>query len=214
MLISDRAKSNPEHSGFSIRRREPRDTQALFAMFSQPQCQRAMALEPFGSARDVQAWLDSRGPDICDLVASVDDTAIGFSGLHVCSGSQSHSGWFSLFIHDEFHRRGIGTVMMQAMIAISDLLAGLSRVQLIVFCDNARAICLYRRFGFEIEGRHECYARQGDIFLAAFTMARIVEPAEPIEPDQMREAVRNLLSQLKAHSTNWTTASPRKRPIK
>lgn len=34
----------------------------------------------------------------------------------------------------------------------------LRRLQLTVFCDYERAISLYQRLGFEIEGRHECYA--------------------------------------------------------
>ena len=163
-------------NGFSLRRRADRDAEALFDIFNQPQCKLAMVLEPFHSAEEVQSFFGSPGSGAFEVVATLSDKAIGFAGLYPFPGTQSDSGWMSLFIHDAFHRRGIGTMMMQAIVAASDLLAGLRRIQLVVFCDNEGAISLYRKFDFNIEGRHACFARRGDSFLSAFTMARIVPP--------------------------------------
>jgi putative acetyltransferase len=200
MLMQDSTDSTAARNRISLRRREMRDAEALFAMFNQPRCQRAMVLEPFGSADEVQAWCGSRGSDTFDLVATINDTPVGFAGLYPCAGSQSHSGWISLFVHDAFHGRGIGTTMMRAIIATSELLAGLTRLQLIVFCDNEPALSLYCKFGFKFEGRHECFARRGDAYVPAFTMARIAAPAKPADPDRMREAMRDLLAHVEAYS--------------
>jgi ribosomal protein S18 acetylase RimI-like enzyme len=79
----------------------------------------------------------------------------------------------SLFIHDDFHNRGVGNLMMKALIATADILVGLRRVQLIVFCDNEPAIALYRKFDFKIEGRLECFVRRGDEFSPVYSMARL-----------------------------------------
>jgi putative acetyltransferase len=49
----------------------------------------------------------------------------------------------------------------------------LRRVQLTVFGDNGPAIKLYRRFGFEIEGRHRDFIRRGEGFVDGYTMARL-----------------------------------------
>ncbi len=198
MSMPDCMNSNTLSNCILLRRRETRDAEALFAMFNQPRCQRAMVIEPFGSADEVQAWCDSRGPNTFDIVATIDDTPVGFAGLYSCPGSQNHSGWLSLFVHDAFHGRGIGTTMMRAIIAASELLAGLTRLQLIVFCDNGPAISLYRNFGFKFEGRHECFARRGDAFVPAFTMARLTAtlPAKALDTEQMRETIRELLSHL------------------
>jgi L-phenylalanine/L-methionine N-acetyltransferase len=196
MLMPDHVSSSAAGTSFLLRRREKADAEALFAMFSQPQCRRSMVLEPFSSADEVQAWFEGQAPDKFDLVATVNNRPIGFAGLYPCSGSQSHSGWLSLFVHDDFHHRGIGTRMLRALLATSDLLAGLSRIQLIVFCDNAKAISLYRKFGFQIEGRHECFARRGSELIAAFTMARLTakEPAKPLNMEQMRKNIRDQLA--------------------
>jgi L-phenylalanine/L-methionine N-acetyltransferase len=155
-------------------------------------------MEAFGSASDVQDWFDRNSPDSFDVVATVDDKAIGFAGLFLFQGTQNHVGTISLFIHDEFHGRGIGRLLITSIIAIADILVGLRRIQLTVFCDNERAISLYHKFGFKIEGRHECAARQGDEFVATFTMARIIigEPVKHTNIEQLCGDLRNLISLL------------------
>jgi len=196
MLVKDRICTTRAGAVFSLRRREKRDAPALFDLFDQPLCRRAMVLEPFKSVDDVQTWFDAHPPGGFELVATVDDQAIGFAGLQPCPGSQNHSAWLSLFIHDDYHHQGIGTLLMKAIIATAELLAGLTRVQLIVQSDNKTAIRLYRKFGFIIEGRHECFSRRDDNYIAAFTMARITEKLgiRPGSKMPMSESIRVLLS--------------------
>jgi putative acetyltransferase len=55
---------------------------------------------------------------------------------------------------------------------------GVLRIELTVYDDNARAIALYRKFGFEIEGRHRGYALRDGRYVDALTMARL-HPAPP-----------------------------------
>lgn len=47
---------------------------------------------------------------------------------------------------------------METALDLADNWLGLSRVELTVFTDNATAIALYEKFGFEIEATHRRFA--------------------------------------------------------
>ena len=66
----------------------------------------------------------------------------------------------------------LGTLAF-ALLAIADRWLGLGRVELTVFTDNARAIALYRSFGFETEGTLRGFALRDGALVDAYTMARI-----------------------------------------
>jgi putative acetyltransferase len=62
---------------------------------------------------------------------------------------------------------------MQALLEHADRWANLLRVELTVFADNARAIALYRRFGFQEEGRMHGYAWRDGAYADCLSMARL-----------------------------------------
>jgi len=49
----------------------------------------------------------------------------------------------------------------------------LRRVELTVYTDNAPAIALYRKFGFEVEGQLREYAIRDGIYADVLSMARL-----------------------------------------
>ena len=57
----------------------------------------------------------------------------------------------------------------------------LASEELTVFVDNAPAIALYRKFGFEVEGTHRAYAMRGGHFVDVLAMARL-HPSPPAFP--------------------------------
>ena len=157
-----------------IRPRGKGDSEGLWSLFAQEQYQRFAALSaPFDSPEDVEAWLDRFGSGNLEVVGTVGAAIVAFAGLYPLGGRQSHTGWISLVVHDEFQGRGIGTVLLKLILNSADILAGLSRIQLNVFTDNERAIALYHSFGFRIEGRHESFACRDGAYVDAFTMARL-----------------------------------------
>jgi putative acetyltransferase len=62
---------------------------------------------------------------------------------------------------------------MQALVDLADKWLPVTRIELTVFTDNERAIGLYKRFGFEIEGTHRAYALRDGKYVDTHAMARM-----------------------------------------
>jgi L-phenylalanine/L-methionine N-acetyltransferase len=90
-----------------------------------------------------------------------------------------HSGWILIGVREAFQARGVGPRLLKTLLGAASVIFGLRRVQLTVFGDNEPAMKLYRRFGFEIEGRHSEFIRRSDGFIDGYTMARMREPGMP-----------------------------------
>jgi len=78
-----------------------------------------------------------------------------------------------MMVRDDWHGKGVGKAMMQAVIDLADKWLNLTRIELTVFTDNERAIALYRKFGFEAEGTLRKYAFRDGEFVDAYAMARV-----------------------------------------
>lgn len=157
-----------------IRPRGKGDSEGLWRLFNQERFKRFGALSAsFESLDEVEAYLNSLGSGNLEVVGTIGGVVVGYAGLYPLAGRQSHVGWISLAVHDQFQGRGIGTILLKLILDSADVLAGLSRIQLNVFADNACAIALYHSFGFRIEGRHECFACRDGTYVDAFTMARL-----------------------------------------
>lgn len=179
-----------EHDALIIRSRERQDDEGLCSLFNEPGfLHDASTREAFSSCEEMRLWLAGvHAAQRFEIVALVGDEVVGFGGLYVQGDGQSHMGWLMLAVRQAFQRRGIGSILMHMLIATAQVFVGLSRLQLTVFADNGSAIGLYRKFGFEIEGRHRRFARRGEEFVDAFTMARLFDEADAEAPSA--EALR------------------------
>jgi putative acetyltransferase len=70
-------------------------------------------------------------------------------------------------------RCGVGRALMEGLLHWADNWAGVLRVELTVFTDNASAIRLYQRHGFVIEGTHRGYALRDGVLADVHAMARL-----------------------------------------
>ena len=165
-----------------IRLREKRDNPDLLELFNQERFLRyASARGPFGTAADLQAWLDNIAcAQRAEIVGVIGGKTIGFGGLYVMGDGLGHSGWILLGVNESHQARGVGARLLTMLTATASITIGLRRVQLTVFADNDPAIRLYRRFGFEIEGRHRDFVRRGEGFIDALTMAKLYPGAPEI----------------------------------
>lgn len=106
---------------------------------------------------------------------------VGSAGLHPLSllPRQRHGAMIGISVATEAQRQGVGTALIQALCDFADRWMQVLRIQLEVYTDNAAAIALYRKFGFEIEGTHRGFALRDGVFVDVHSMARL-HPAPPV----------------------------------
>lgn len=167
----------------TIRRARIDDAVAIARLMADPAIYPGLMQMPYVSEEAQRARLaDGLGPGKADvlLVAERDGGIVGSSGMHPTGPSprRRHTMVIGLSVRADVQGQGVGSALMQAMCDYADRWIGLLRLELTVYVDNERAIGLYRKFGFEIEGRHRGYVLRDGAFIDAFSMAR-VHPAPP-----------------------------------
>ena len=116
------------------------------------------------------------------LVAETGGEVVGNLGLHAASRSprRRHAATLGMSVRDDWQRRGVGSALLAAAIEIADGWLDVRRLELTVYTDNAAALALYRKFGFEIEGVHRDYAFRNGRYVDAYFMARL-RPRTPVD---------------------------------
>jgi putative acetyltransferase len=109
------------------------------------------------------------------LVAERDGEVLGSAGLHPVGPSlrRRHAMMLGITVAPGAQGQGVGSALMQALCDYADRWAAVLRLELTVFADNQRAIGLYRKFGFEVEGRHRAYALRDGAYCDVLAMARL-----------------------------------------
>lgn len=97
---------------------------------------------------------------------------VGAAGLTRLIGRRAHAGGLGMGVHDDHVGRGIGTARA-TLLDVADRWLMLARLELTVDADNARAIRLYERAGFEREGLHRRWAVREGALVDALAMARL-----------------------------------------
>jgi putative acetyltransferase len=162
--------ASPAASPIGIRPYQDRDLEAVFQVFDQPQCRRFLGREPFKTEAEVKAWFDILPKKTAKLVATQADVPVAIGLLAPDGGSRAHVGVLSLFVHDRFRRLGIGSKLLQFLLA-SGRFYRLLRLELSVVCDNEAALRLYHKSGFQIEGRLAGALRYDGRFHDAYVMS-------------------------------------------
>lgn len=164
----------------TIRRATPADAAGFARVMSDPAVYPGLMQLPFNNEHMWRERLtEGTAPSKIDLllVAERDGTVVGTGGLHPVSLPQQvrrrHVAMLGISVAPEAQRQGVGAALMQAMCDYADRWMGTQRLELTVYVDNAAAIALYRKLGFEMEGRHRGYAMRDGQYVDAFAMARV-----------------------------------------
>lgn len=106
------------------------------------------------------------------LVAIVDEKIIGDASAWVGQFKKNkHTALMGVAIQKEFRELGIGKLLMEQLI---DWLKGkaIEKVSLTVFSTNKRAVALYKKLGFEIEGIQKRHIKIRNEYVDRIVMAK------------------------------------------
>ena len=146
------------------RRAAPDDATAMARLMSDPQVFAGLMQMPYPS---VEAWRKRLEQQIeqqdgLHLIAIEQGQVIASAGVHSAGSSVRRR-----------HVAGLGIcVAHERQLDWCDNWAGYLRIELNVYTDNERAIALYRRFGFEMEGTHRAHALRNGVYIDSYAMAR------------------------------------------
>jgi putative acetyltransferase len=157
-----------------VRHCEPEDYRAVHRLYSSPRAMAGTLGIPFSSEQEVREELARERDGSFPLVACVGEEIVGQLTLSVYMSPRTrHSGHFGIAVRDDWQGNGVGTALMEACLDLADNWLNLMRLDLRVYVDNAPAIALYKKFGFEIEGTHRRFAYRDGEYLDAHFIARM-----------------------------------------
>ncbi len=149
------------------------DCDDLYEMLACPGVVRNTLQLPYVSLDSREQWLSNLTDNDYMLVAEVDGRVVGNIEITRRKHRLAHVAQLGMAVHDDYQDRGIGTALMEAALDLADNWLNVKRVELDVYTDNDRAVHLYEKFGFEIEGTLRSLAFREGEYVDAYHMARL-----------------------------------------
>jgi L-phenylalanine/L-methionine N-acetyltransferase len=165
---------------FVLRARRDDDLPAVAALLRRPGVVAGTTRLPFAPDEAARVWF-APDPNRHAIVADVGGVAVGHLTLHRGEGRRAHAATVALAVHDDHAGRGIGTALMAAACDLADRWLGLTRLALEVYADNAGAVRLYERFGFEREGVLRAASLRDGRLVDSLVMGRLVPAPTRLE---------------------------------
>lgn len=124
----------------------------------------------------IDRWIGDM-PNLISLVAVHGGEIIGYASVRKFTHPRlAGTGDLNIYIHQDYQGAGLGTALMVMLLNAANE-QSLHRINLEVVADNETAVHLFRKFGFNVEGRRvEAYKAQDgglhDILLMGKTLNR------------------------------------------
>jgi phosphinothricin acetyltransferase len=111
-----------------------------------------------------EQW-DAAHLPMCRLVARQSNEVVGWVALTPISNRACYAGVaeFSIYVAEQLRGHGIGTILLQELIAASER-SGIWTLQTSTFAANTASIRLQQRCGFRIVGRRERIAQLAGVW--------------------------------------------------
>jgi putative acetyltransferase len=158
----------------TLRSVQPRDAEAIARLMAHPEVFGNSLQGPYANEEDWAKRLSTpqTGASL-RLVALQAEQVVGLANLQDMGRvRRSHAVGLAIAVAKHAQGQGVGTALMRGLTDYADQWGHILRIELTVFADNARAIALYERFGFEQEGRHKGYALRNGQYSDVLAMAR------------------------------------------
>jgi L-amino acid N-acyltransferase YncA len=127
------------------------------------------------SAEDQQAWLQAIADRYPAVVAQIDGEIIGWAGAGPYRDRECYRGIgeFSMYVHRDWRRRGVGDLLVAALISEAERL-GLWKLLSRIFPFNEASRALCRKHGFREVGVYEKHARLDSEWLDVVIVERLI----------------------------------------
>ena len=135
------------------------DTEQLVDLFARAAPEDLERLRSNPTDRQVvEGWVKNLElSKVYPLIAVVNDRIIGDATLIFGTKFQRHLGWIRIFLDREFRRRGLGMLMIRALMDIARQV-GSHQVHALVPTDQPQIIKAFEHLGFKNEFVHRDYA--------------------------------------------------------
>ena len=141
-----------------FRPKQSGDTEMLWKMFSTLSEKSLSNLVPPFTRERIESWTSNINYDeVLTIVAVIKEkneqrivglTSLKFNPQEIFR----HKAELSITVHDDYQNMGLGTAMLKHLLDIAKM-KKLRKVWLHVNTDNYRAVHVYKKAGFEIEGK-------------------------------------------------------------
>jgi L-phenylalanine/L-methionine N-acetyltransferase len=158
-----------------VRRAEPGDHEAIARSFADESAYSGTLQLPMPSVEMWRKRMAEPAEGHYVFVACSGTEVVGHAGLHPAANSprRSHAMMLGMAVPSAWQGKGVGKALMQTLCDFADGWLNVTRLELTVFADNERAIALYKKFGFEIEGTHRSYALRAGKYADTYSMGRV-----------------------------------------
>jgi len=158
----------------TIRAMRESDVPATTALRNMPRVRWGTLARPYESVAYWYTQNAGRAAPNRFLVACAGDEVVGQISVHpIKYVRRAHCANIGICVHDDWQGRGIGTALFEALIDLADNWLGLRRLELTVYTDNARALALYRKFGFEVETTFRAETFRDGSMVDSYQMGRL-----------------------------------------
>jgi L-phenylalanine/L-methionine N-acetyltransferase len=162
-------------TGVEIRHVRDDDAAAVQQILEAPHVVRGTMRLPFHAEEFIRERI-RYVEGVTKLVAVREGSVAGYAELvsHPGLARHRHAGEINMIATHPNHRgKAIGEALMSAMVELADKWLQLSRLSLTVWTNNERAISMYGRFSFAIEGTMPRYVFFEGAFCDAHIMGRL-----------------------------------------
>jgi L-amino acid N-acyltransferase YncA len=172
----DRALEQPNMDSIQVCVASVDDAAAIAEIYNQGIADRVATYETEPrSAGDQQAWLRSIAGRYPAVVAQIDGQIVGWAGAGPYRTRECYRGIgeFSMYVHRDWRRRGVGDLLLAGLISEAERL-GLWKLLSRIFPFNEASRALCRKHGFREVGVYEKHARLDGRWLDVVIVERLI----------------------------------------
>ena len=172
----NRTLERPKVDGILLRTATAEDAASIAEIYNQGIEDRVATYETERrSAEDQQTWLQAIAGRYPAVVAQIDGEIIGWAGAGPYRVRECYQGIgeFSMYVHRDWRRRGVGDLLLASLISEAERL-GLWKLLSRIFPFNEASRALCRKHGFREVGVYEKHARLDGRWLDVVIVERLI----------------------------------------